>query len=222
MKSQFWRGFSFSQGEICIRSLEGNWKNTKFHQVNLEVLVDICHHSPSNKASRLGADLSWVTWTESDQDPTNLKGLDGNGVCNDDLHRYFPKVTTQVSLGIDQKKWALVFGSPVCWPSVISVTCFLNSPLPSLPGRCCLRGAVGWGPAGDRSLYDVRCEKKLGGGFHYFWFSTLFGEDSHFDYIIFFQVGWNHQLENLLFSIESWLFYGDPYDGSWNNPHITG
>ena len=37
-----------------------------------------------------------------------------------------------------------------------------------------------------------------------------------------FQVGWNHQLENLLFSIESWLFYGDPYDGSWNNPHITG
>ena len=123
------------------------------------MLVDICHHSPSNKAGRLGADLSWVTWTESNPDPTNLKRLDGNVVCNDDLHRYFPKVTTQVSLGIDQNKWALFFGSPVSWPSVISATRLLNSPLPSLPGRCCLRGAVGWGSAGDRSLYDVRCEK---------------------------------------------------------------
>ena len=34
----------------------------------------------------------------------------------------------------------------------------------------------------------------LGGGFKYVSFSPLFGEDSHFDYIIFFQMGWNHQL----------------------------
>ena len=32
----------------------------------------------------------------------------------------------------------------------------------------------------------------LGGGFKYFLFSSLFGQDSHFDY--FFQLGWNHQL----------------------------
>ena len=37
---------------------------------------------------------------------------------------------------------------------------------------------------------------KPGGGFKYFLFSTLFGEDSHFDDHIF-QMGWfNHQLEN--------------------------
>ena len=33
----------------------------------------------------------------------------------------------------------------------------------------------------------------LGGGFKYFFCSTLFGEDSHFHYNIF-QMGWNHQL----------------------------
>ena len=37
---------------------------------------------------------------------------------------------------------------------------------------------------------------KLGGGFEYFFFSPLFGEDSQFDEHIF-QRGWfNHQLEN--------------------------
>ena len=37
----------------------------------------------------------------------------------------------------------------------------------------------------------------LGGGFNYFLFSPLFGEDSHFDDHIF-QMGWfNHQAENL-------------------------
>ena len=40
------------------------------------------------------------------------------------------------------------------------------------------------------------CNTSLGGGFTYFLFSSLLGEDFHFDYIIFFKwVAWNHQLE---------------------------
>ena len=37
--------------------------------------------------------------------------------------------------------------------------------------------------------------KILGGGFKDFLFSSLFGEDSHFDSTNIFQRGWNHQLE---------------------------
>ena len=51
-------------------------------------------------------------------------------------------------------------------------------------------------------LVRVRCWKNplpveiehLGGGF-IFLFSPLFGEDSHFEYIIFFQMGWNQHLD---------------------------
>ncbi len=43
-------------------------------------------------------------------------------------------------------------------------------------------------------------EQKLGGGFKYVLFSPLLGEDSHFD-INIFQMGWNHQLENVQYTV---------------------
>ncbi len=49
---------------------------------------------------------------------------------------------------------------------------------------------------------------KLGGGFKYFSFSPLFGEDSHFDDHIF-QRGWfNHQ-----------VVYYNPHIAVWYYPH---
>ena len=44
----------------------------------------------------------------------------------------------------------------------------------------------------SKALQDCQKMLKLGGGFRYFLFSPLFGEDFQFDYI-FFQMGWNHQ-----------------------------
>ena len=41
LKSRFWRGFSFSQGEICIRSLQGNWKK---HQISPSQSWSACRH----------------------------------------------------------------------------------------------------------------------------------------------------------------------------------
>ena len=92
-----------------------------------------------------------------------------------------------------------------------------------LPGRPCFLGVVFkpdlwvatyWGPSSltffkiqtpkkvrREKIWNSRCEPTkrrqsipfLGGGFNYFLFPPLFGEDSHFDDHIF-QVGWfNHQ-----------------------------
>ena len=36
-------------------------------------------------------------------------------------------------------------------------------------------------------IIQLRIGAPLGGGFKYFLFSPLFGEDSHFDYLIFFK-----------------------------------
>ena len=47
------------------------------------------------------------------------------------------------------------------------------------------------------SGYPLDFQNWVGGGFKYFLFSSLFGEDSHFDYCNIFQLGWNHKLEKI-------------------------
>ena len=64
--------------------------------------------------------------------------------------------------------------------------------------QVCDRNTGGWLVCSTRSFgwvyYGllVDCLALLGGGFKYFLFSPLFGEDFHFDKHIF-QMGWNHQ-----------------------------
>ena len=49
----------------------------------------------------------------------------------------------------------------------------------------------------DQTNLNTKIYGKLGGGFIFFKFAPLLGEDSHFDEHIF-QLGWfNHQLVNL-------------------------
>ena len=43
-----------------------------------------------------------------------------------------------------------------------------------------------FGTVGEK-VWEKSPKIKLGGGFKYFFISPLFGEDSHFDYIIFFK-----------------------------------
>ena len=55
-----------------------------------------------------------------------------------------------------------------------------------------------WNLQHMQDLHNLNQHINLGGGFKYFSFSPLPGEDSQFDMHIF-QMGWNHQLENLRF-----------------------
>jgi len=70
----------------------------------------------------------------------------------------------------------------------------------------------------NSKLYVVSCNYLLGGGFKYFLFLSLFGEDSHFDSTNILQLGWNHQL--VCFVPKTWLVFSF-YDTIACNTYIS-
>ena len=82
--------------------------------------------------------------------------------------------------------------------------------------------ASGSAEFGDLEIV-ARCRRWgtfLGGGFKYFLFSSLLGEDSHFDYCNIFQMGWNHQPGNIFLGILN-SSHPDFFNEKPNPPHCT-
>ena len=74
----------------------------------------------------------------------------------------------------------------------------------AISGLLRFRGGSGYHLDPSNAVMSLS-HKQLVGGFKYFLFSSLFGEDSHFDYCNIFEMGWfNHQLDNV-HTLSQWL-----------------